>query len=328
MQLVSAPSDVPPSPGGNWVAIGMWDGVHLGHQSILSALVGAAREGGGQSVVMGFHPHPMAVLRPDEAPRHLQTVEERADVLAAMGVRVHLVLPFTRELAGLEAREFVDRILLGELGARQVMVGFNFTFGRGGRGTAATLQELCGRRGVDVRIFEPVRVGGETVSSTAVRYLLAAGEVGRAAELLGRPFAVSGEVVPGDRRGRQIGFPTANLATSPGRQLPAPGVYAVRVTLLPPGRHAALPAEEGLARYGGMLNLGTRPTVGGTELRLEAHLFDFRGDLYGQRLQVEFLRRLRPERAFPDVDALARQLRQDEEASRAVLRELAALPGG
>lgn len=321
MELVRSVEQVPRHPDGNRVAIGMWDGVHLGHQSILRALVESARAAGGQSVVMGFDPHPMALLRPEEAPRHLQTVEERADVLAALGLDVHLVIPFTREFADLTADQFVDRILIGDLCARQVMVGFNFTFGRGGRGTAATLVELCARHGVEVRVFEPVRLGGETVSSTAVRYLLAAGEVGRAGELLGRPFALSGEVVPGDRRGRRLGFPTANLNTAAGRQLPAPGVYAVRVTLLPSGRHAVLPEEGGVTRYGGMLNLGTRPTVGGSGLRVEVHLFGFQGDLYGRRLQVEFVRRLRAERAFPDLDALARQLHQDERDARAALAE-------
>ncbi|MFO7173242.1 MAG: bifunctional riboflavin kinase/FAD synthetase [Bacillota bacterium] len=329
MLLVHATAAVPPSPGGNWVAIGHWDGVHRGHQAIIRNLVAGARAAGGQAVVMGFHPHAMAVLRPTEAPRQLQTVPERAETLAALGVDVHLVLPFTRELADTPPEEFVDEVLIRGLRARHVMVGFNFTFGRGGEGTAETLRELCRRHGVPVTVCPPLRVGGETVSSTLVRYLLAAGEVERAGELLGRPYSLSGTVVPGDRRGRLLGFPTANLALAEGRQLPGEGVYAVRVRVLPPDRHylppPGWPGDGEGPVYGGMANIGRRPTFGGEEVRVEVHLLDFCGDLYGQRLQVEFIARLRPERAFSGPEALRAQLEADAAASRAILAEY--LPG-
>lgn len=318
MQLVTDPAGVPRHPGGNYIAIGKWDGMHLGHQSIVRALVAAARAGGGQSVVVGFHPLPMAVLRPAEAPAVLQLLEERCVVLGALGVDVHLVIPFTMDLAATPAETFAETVLIRQLGARAVMVGFNHTFGRGGQGTARTLQEIGARHGVPVHVFEPVRLGGETVSSTAVRYLLASGDLAAAGEMLGRPFALTGTVVAGDKRGRLLGFPTANLNLAPGRQLPATGVYAVSVATLPPGLHAVLP-DQSAGRHGGMLNLGYRPTFQGRSLRCEVHLLDFSGDLYGQRLQVDFIGRIRSEQAFAGVDALAAQLRQDEADARRLL---------
>lgn len=319
MKLTTSTADVGCPGAGNWVAVGMWDGVHLGHQAIITALVAAARAAGGQAVVVGFDPHPMAVLRPEVAPLYLQTVAERAAVLAALGVDVHLVIPFTPDFAARSPEWFVDQVLVGELCARAVMVGFNFTFGRGGRGTAQTLTDLCARHGVPVRVFAPVRVAGETVSSTAIRYLLAAGQVDRAAEMLGRPFTLSGTVVRGDQRGRTLGYPTANLALAPGRQLPAPGVYAVRVAVLPPGRDWVPPGEPGVPAWPGVLNLGRRPTFRGEDLRCEVHLLDFAGDLYGRRLQVEFVHRLREERAFAGPAELVDQIRRDAALARQVL---------
>lgn len=319
MELLTEAADVACVGAGNWVAIGNWDGVHVGHQAIISALVSEAHAAGGRAVVVGFDPHPMAVLRPAHAPRLLQTVPERAAVLAALGVDVHLTIPFTAEYAARTAESFVDETLIRDLCARRVMVGFNFTFGRGGKATARTLTDLCARHGVPVRVFDPVRVAGETVSSTAVRYALEAGEVTRAQELLGRPYSLVGEVVHGDKRGRRIGFPTANLALAAGRQLPAAGVYAVRAALLPPGAACLPPGAPGASYMGGMLNLGLRPTFGGQELRCEVHLFDFQGEIYGRRLQVEFIERLRGERAFSGIDALVAQIRQDEEAARRIL---------
>lgn len=319
LELVTAPDAVPRRGAGNWTAIGKWDGMHLAHRSIIEWVVQQARTHGGQSVVIGFHPLPMALLRPADAPPFLQTTLERADVLHALGVDVHLLLPFDREMADRTAREFVEKVLMAHLAPREVAVGFNFTFGRGGTGTAQSLRDLCAPHGVAVKVAEPVRIGGETVSSTAVRYLLAAGEAAGAAELLGRPFSFSAAVVPGDRLGRSIGFPTANLELAQGRQLPALGVYAVRAAVLPPGVHAVLPGTGGIPRFGGMLNLGWRPTYGGDTLRCEAHLFGWNGDLYGQRLQVEFVSRLRAERAFAGSEQLARQLHRDAAASRQVL---------
>lgn len=322
MELVTRIADVPVRGTGNLIAIGKWDGVHLAHQAILRALVAEARRVGGQAVAVGFHPLPMQVLRPEAAPPMLQSLEERAELMAALGVDVHLALPFDRALADMTPEAFVHQVLVGQLRAQQVMVGFNNTFGRGGKGTAETMRQLCTPLGIPVHIFQPVRADGENVSSTEVRFAVAKGRMQAAARLLGRPYAVRGLVVQGDRRGRELGYPTANIRLEEGRLLPPHGVYTARVTVLGEPRKLQPPVTVTPRTgpvYGAMLNLGVRPTVGGTELRCEAHLFDFRGDLYGRELQVEFLEYMRPERAFPNLDALVAQLRADERAAREFL---------
>lgn len=324
MELVTEIAQVPVRGSGNLVAIGKWDGVHLGHQAILRALVDEARREGGQSVALGFHPLPMAVLRPDVAPPMLQSLQERAEVMAQIGVDVHLALPFDPAFSDLSPEAFVEDVLIGQLHARRVMVGFNNTFGKGGKGTVTTMRQLCAAHGVPVSVFEPVRVSGENVSSTEVRYNVAEGRMENAARLLGRAFALRGHVVHGDKRGRTIGYPTANIQLEPGRMLPVNGVYVARVTLL------GKPVDEVLPRtvtprtgpqYGAMVNLGHRPTFNGLDLRCEAHLFDFGGDVYGQEVQVDFLHYLRPERPFHGLEALMAQLRSDEAESRAYLTQ-------
>lgn len=323
MELVTSMHEVPARGSGNLVAIGKWDGVHLAHQEILRALVAEARRVGGQSVAVGFHPLPMAVLRPEVAPPPLQTLPERAEAMAELGVDVHLALPFDPAFAAMPPEEFVQDVLVGRLRALQVMVGFNFTFGRGGKGTAETLRQLCAAHGIPVRIFDPVRIAGENISSTEVRFYVAEGQMESAARLLGRPFAIRGEVIHGDKRGRQLGYPTANIRLDEGRLLPAHGVYVARVTLLGQPEAGSLPrtvTPRTGPTYGAMLNLGRRPTFNGTELRCEAHLFDFSGDLYGQVLQVEFLHHLRPEKPFAGLEALKAQLAQDEANAREYLR--------
>ncbi|HWI64776.1 MAG TPA: bifunctional riboflavin kinase/FAD synthetase [Symbiobacteriaceae bacterium] len=324
MELYASAGAIPHRGTGNLVAIGKWDGVHLGHQAIIAQLVTEARETGGQSVVMGFHPHPMTVLRPDSAPAMLQSLEERAEVLAAMGVDIHLAIPFDQSFANMSPEEFVCDVLVGTLKARKVIVGFNFTFGRGGLGTADMLKHLCDGHTIPVEVMAPVREDGESVSSSEVRLYVAAGDMERVTGLLGRPFSVTGEVIHGDKRGRTIGYPTANLSLAPGRQLPAPGVYACRTTLLtgPSALGRSLPGKVEPRTgpvYGGMLNLGWRPTFQGKDLRCEAHLFDFQGDLYGSELRVEFLHRLRGEQPFQGVEPLVRQLKADEAAAREYL---------
>lgn len=321
MELYASAREIPRRGTGNLVAIGKWDGVHIAHQSIIHALVAEAGRTGGQSVVMGFHPLPMAVLKPKEAPPILQTLEERAETLASMGVDIHLALPFDPGFSGMEPEAFVRDVLLDDLDARQVMVGFNFTFGRGGAGTAETLKALCAPYGVPVRVFPPVRLGGETISSTEVRFFVANGEMEAAMALLGRPFAVTGVVVGGEKRGRQLGFPTANLHLAERRQLPAGGVYVARATILDetPATSGLLPvpvhARTGV-QYGAVLNLGWRPTFQGNDLRCEVHLLDFQGDLYGKELRVEFLHRVRGERPFPSMEALRAQIASDEAEAR------------
>lgn len=323
MQLVTHPREVASRGTGNLVAIGKWDGVHLAHQAVIHSLVAEARATGGQAVVLGFHPLPMAILRPEQAPPVLQTLEERAETLAAMGVDVHLVFPFNPEFAKMEPDEFVRTVLVDQLRARKVMVGFNFTFGRGGQGTAETLNHLCDPQGIPVQVFDPVRIDGESVSSTEVRFYVAAGDMESTTRRMGRPFSISGMVVGGDKRGRTIGYPTANLRLAERRQLPANGVYAARATVLS-GRACSGPLPCRVTPrsgpvYGGMLNLGRRPTFQGDDLRCEINLFDFQGDLYGRELRVDFLSRLRSEQAFSGIDQLRAQLAQDEANARSYL---------
>ncbi|HYF77520.1 MAG TPA: bifunctional riboflavin kinase/FAD synthetase [Symbiobacteriaceae bacterium] len=321
MELYTSAGAIPHRGTGNLVAIGKWDGVHLGHQAIISELVGEARQTGGQAVVMGFHPHPMAVLRPESAPAILQTLEERAEMLSLLGVDVHLAIPFDHSFAGMAPEAFVQDVLVRDLNARKVVVGFNFTFGRGGQGTVETLRTLCAPHGITVEVMSPVREDGESVSSSEVRLHVAAGSMERATVLLGRPFSVTGIVEHGDKRGRTIGYPTANLRLTPGRQLPAIGVYVCRVTILQQPSPCTGPLPWKVAprtgpTYSGMLNLGWRPTFQGKDLRCEANLFDFEGDLYGAELRVDFLHRLRGEQPFQGVEALVRQLQADEAAAR------------
>jgi len=299
------------------VALGSFDGVHLGHQTIISATVDWAHSLGATAVVMTFDPLPMVLLRPERAPRVLTPVREKSALLAALGVDVHCVVPFTREFSNLAPEQFVDGVLM-QLGPQGVCCGFNYTFGMGARGKAETLQELCGRHGVPVRVFDAVGSGEEIVSSTAVRTALDAGDTAKAQRLLGRPYEVSGPVVYGDRRGHTIGFPTANIGYHEGRQMPAVGVYAVQARLV-----SADPVPIPLVPWiDGMANLGRQPTVGGETIRLEVHLFDFQGDLYGQNLSVKFWQRLRDVQRFSSLDGLVAQLNADVAAARAALASI------
>lgn len=306
MQVVTSLLEVPDKGSGNLVAIGSFDGVHLGHQAIINELVREARKRLGQAIVMTFEPHPEEVLRPGKGPKLLTSREEKSRLLADLGVDVHLVLPFTRTFAGLAPEEFVKTALDDGLRAKTVMVGFNFTFGAGGAGDATRLRALGAELGIPVRIFEPVTVGEETVSSSSIRQLLSEGRVDTAAALLGRPYQLQGPVIHGDHRGRQIGFPTANIEVSLDRQIPGRGVYAVRVRM------------NGEI-YPGMANIGSRPTFDGGDSRLEVHLIDFEGDLYGRSLAVEFVAWLRDERAFAGAAELRAQLQADLARTRRVL---------
>lgn len=295
-----------------FVALGVFDGVHLGHQAILREMVAQARSAGAVPTAITFEPHPDAVLRPTGAPPLLTTPAERERLIRALGVAAVDVLPFTPELARLPAREFVDRLLWPRFRPARVFVGYNFTFGHRGAGTPRLLAERGARLGFTVQTFPPVRVGGEVVSSTVIRRHIARGEVERAARALGRPHRLPGRVVRGQGRGRALGFPTANLEVPAGLCRPARGVYLVRVE----GDGIAAP-------HPGLANLGCRPTFrregerGGDTL--EVYLLDFDGDLYGRELVVAFLARLRGELVFPSAEALARQIAADVAEARRLL---------
>jgi riboflavin kinase/FMN adenylyltransferase len=290
------------------VTVGTFDGVHRGHQDVAARLVAQARAEGRCATVVTFDPHPLEVVNPSAAPPLLTTREEKLAALAATGVDAVVVLPFTPALAAMSAEMFVEEILCRRCRMASLLVGHDHGFGRDRMGDAAVLQSLGALRGFTVTLVPPVQGGdGHPVSSTAIRRAVAGGDLGRAADGLGRPYGVSSTVVHGEKRGRALGFPTVNLAPIPLRKLlPPDGVYAVRVRL--PG-----------GEYGGMLNLGGRPTWDEPERRLEAHLFDVTGDWYGAPVAVRFLRRLREVRRFADADALRAQLQIDEALARAAL---------
>jgi riboflavin kinase/FMN adenylyltransferase len=302
MRIVRGLPSVPPERRPSAVALGVFDGVHVGHRAILGAAVAHARATGASALVCTFEPHPLEVLQPDRAPQAITTLDERLELIADCGVDGTVVLTFTRELAAVEPEAFVKDVLVDRLAARQVVVGFNHRFGRGARGDAALLRDLGGRLGFSVDVIEPLSVDGVPVSSTAIRAALGRGELASAERMLGRPYTLPGKVVAGAGRGRTLGFPTANVA--PDRPvLLAPGVYACGT-------------EVGGQAHRAVVNVGVRPTFGEDALAVEAYLLDFAGDLYGQTIRLTFMSRIREERRFPNVDALRAQIADDVDTAR------------
>jgi riboflavin kinase/FMN adenylyltransferase len=288
------------------VALGTFDGVHLGHRAILGAAVAHARAAGSPALACTFEPHPLEILQAGRAPQPITTLDERLDLIAACGVDGTVVLDFTPELAAVEPEAFVTDVLVERLLARRVVVGFNHRFGRGARGDAGLLRGLGARLGFHVDVVEPLTVDGVPVSSTAIRAALGRGDLAAAARMLGRPYTLPGKVVAGAGRGRTLGFPTANVA--PDRPaLIAPGVYACTAEIAGQSRPA-------------VVNVGVRPTFGEDTLAVEAYLLDFSGDLYGQTIRLTFVSRVREERRFAGVDALQAQIAADVEAARRSLR--------
>lgn len=310
MIVVDGMTPLPLQPGtrGAAVTVGTFDGVHRGHQDVIRRLVALAEAERLTSVVVTFDPHPLEIVNPAAAPPLLTTREEKLAALAATGVAVVAMLPFTGALAAMGAEAFVDDVLRARCHLAALLVGHDHGFGRDRMGDASVLQALGALRGFTVELVAPVQGSeGHPVSSTAIRRAVAGGDLLRAADGLGRWYEVHSTVVHGDKRGRGLGYPTVNLAPiSPRKLLPPDGVYAVRV---------GLPEAE----YGGMLNLGGRPTWAEPERRLEAHVFDAAGDWYGQPVTIRFLKRLREVRRFADAAALQAQLAVDEALARAAL---------
>ncbi len=288
--------------------IGVFDGVHLGHQRLIRAATDEARAGNLCSVVLTFRNHPLSVLAPAYAPLLLTDPEEKARQLAALRPSLIVLMEFTRELADIEPEVFVEHILVGQLHAVSVWCGGDFRFGRQGRGDLAMLNDLGQRFGLAAHSIKPVLFQGQIISSTRIRTLIENGEVGQAAECLGRPYQLRGQVVKGHGRGRSLGYPTANLVVSPGVVVPGNGIYAVA-------------AHVSGQRLAGAMHVGPLPTFGVTERRLEVFLFDYAGDLTGQVIGVDCVERLRDVRRFDSSDHLAAQIRADVEAARAILRE-------
>lgn len=286
------------------VAIGMFDGIHRGHQAVIQAAREIARARQLPCTVFTFVSHPRQVLRPDQPVPLLTTWDEKRCFLAGFGVDTVVGAPFTPAFSELSAREFVARILVGQMRARHVVVGYNFAFGHGQEGNGERLKELGAEFGFEVTVVPPFEVEGASVSSSRIRKLLATGHVTEANALLGRPYALTGTVVTGDQRGRLLGFPTANLAVDEGKLLPAYGVYAGQALWTEgPG--------TGMHQAPCVVNLGMRPTFDPPQLRIEAHLMGWSGDLYGKLLTVSLQHRLRAELAFRSVEELVAQIRQD-----------------
>lgn len=281
------------------VAVGFFDGVHLGHQELLSRLTRTAAGLGGVSAVLTFDPHPLALVRPGAAPALLTSIPQKAAIMEKLGVDHLMVLPFVEQLRELDPLAFVRQVLVEGLETSAVLVGFNFTFGYRGQGNASVLSRLAAPYGISVEVVPPVRAGGTVVSSTEIRRSLLEGQVERARELLGRPHRLCGTVVRGSGRGRSLGYPTCNLMVDDRVLVPAGGVYAVMVEL------------PGGARTGGVCNVGNRPTFGGQDTTIEVHIIERDGDWYGQLLCVDLMGRLRSERAFASSAALSRQISRD-----------------
>ena len=284
--------DVEPRP--RRVAVGTFDGVHRGHREVIR----------GADTVLTFDPHPLSVIAPARAPRLLTTLERKAELVGSLGVEELVVVPFDADFALVSAEQFVERILVERLGATYVSVGENFRFGRGAGGDA---ERLRADARFETRVATLLEVDGEVVSSSHIRGLVLGGAVEYADELLGAPFTMAREVVHGDKRGRELGYPTANLLPLDGYVTPGHGVYACRATVASGKTYAAA------------TNVGVRPMfVTGRGELIEAYLLDFDGDLYGQRLRLEFLKRLRGEKRFDSVEALIEQMAADADEARAI----------
>ncbi len=298
-------------PRGTVATVGNYDGVHRGQQAILRRVVERARELAVPAAVVTFEPHPLQVLSPERAPRRLTTREQKARLLAAQGIDVVLEISFTPAFAETPARRFVCGWLCDRLAVREVYVGSRFVFGRERQGDLGTLVALGRERGLLAVGVPEVLDGGEPVSSSRVRAAVAAGGVEEAARLLGRPFDILGTIVRGEARGAALGWPTINLVTD-NELLPANGVYTSHVRFLAGGDH-----------HHAVSNVGTRPTFGpvGGAPGVESHILDFAGEVYGERVEVAFLTRLRAEQAFPSVAELSRQIARDVAAARRFFRE-------
>lgn len=297
------------------VTIGNFDGLHLGHKAMLARLQATAQARGLPSCVLSFEPHPREFFAPEQAPARLSSLREKAECLRRLGIdRLH-VFRFDRAFSALTAEAFIERVLGQTLQARYVLVGDDFRYGARRTGDFALLQQMGTTLGFDAEFLPTVEFAGERASSTAVRQALAQGQLDRAAQLLGRPYSISGRVVHGDKLGRDIGFPTANIQLRHNRP-PLMGIFAVEVSGL---NGSPLP---------GVASLGKRPTVKNPDAApvLEVHLFDFDANIYGRRVRVDFLHKLRDEEKYPDLDSLVAQIHRDCDAARAYLTLPRALP--
>ena len=305
MTAVSFDFPAPGSIGAAHLTIGTFDGIHRGHQALLKPLIGGARQAGAASVLVTFEPHPRCVLDPNHCPAYLTTLDEKTWLLDQMGLDHLIVIPFNSQVAAMSPVTFMKRLTRG-MQLRHLLTGEDFRFGQGRRGDPALLRRLGERQGFSVDVVSKLSRGHEAVSSSRIRRLLLLGQMRAAAQLLGRDYFFRSTVEHGEKRGRQLGFPTANLRIAPNKLVPASGVYAARVDL--DGRQLL-----------GALSAGYRPTFGGHNLTVEVFIMDFDGDLYDRLLTVWFVQRLRGERRFASVPGLQQQMAKDVENARRIL---------
>jgi riboflavin kinase/FMN adenylyltransferase len=287
------------------LAMGVFDGVHIGHQAVIERAVKTVAREGGLAGLLTFDPHPIRVCAPGKAPASLlETLAHKARIVGDLGIRLFIPLHFDEALAAMEAGEFIERLM--EAPVRTITVGEDWRFGHNRGGDVSFLRQEAAKRGFRLEAVPPVMLDGDRISSTRIRQAIRDGNLNAAARMLGRPYSVSGTVMPGNQLGRTLGFPTANLATADS-QLPPDGVWAVRAT------------DDDGHLWDGVANLGMRPTLGGKTRLLEVHLFGFSGDLYGRCLEVRFEQSLRAEMIFPSLDALRLQIATDTQAARQAL---------
>jgi len=301
------------------LTVGSFDGVHLGHVDVIGHVVAAAKQTDSQSALITFEPHPRCVLDPGNCPQSITTLQEKLALVEAAGIGHAIVLRFDRELASLSPQEFIER-LAAVMDLRRWVIGYDFAFGRGRTGSALWLRG----HGHQVEVVPPFTIDGHDLHSSEVRRLITAGDVDKANKLLGREYAMAGPVEAGEKVGRRLGFPTANIAVEPNKLIPALGAYAGRARLTPSphrgeGRGEGPKLATTSADFVAALSVGYRPTFGGTQLRVEAFLLDFEGDLYQQRLELRFVRYLHPDIKFPDTDELVEQLMQDVADTRRIV---------
>jgi riboflavin kinase/FMN adenylyltransferase len=306
MELIRGLSSLRPRHQGSVVTLGTFDGIHLGHRALIDSLLGHGRRLGRPAMMLTFEPMPREYLAAANPPARLTSWRERWRALQRTGLSAILQLRFDQRLRCVTGEEFT-RLLANELKVAAVVIGHDFRFGRNGEATAPILCEAGQRLGFEVDIVEPVLVDGMRVSSSEIRTALAAGDLAKAKRLLGRPYSMVGRVVLGNQLGRDLGFPTANMRLG-RKRTPLQGIFAVRV-------HGI----EGRPAAAGVASLGTRPTVGGVVPLLEAHVFDYSGDLYGREIEVEFVAKLREELYFASLDALVVQMNEDAAQARAIL---------
>lgn len=289
------------------VTIGAFDGVHLAHRAILRRIIRRARRLQGTSLLVTFDPHPLQVLRPDQPFLALTCIEHRIQILSSLGLGACVVIRFTRRFSRLSAKDFIKKVLIQKLRVKELWVGFDYVFGRNREGTLKLLREYGRRYGFRVQKISEVRLGGKSISSTHIRKLVTQGKLAEASRLLGRPYSLYGKVIRGRGVGKRLGYPTANIEPY-HEAIPPGGVYGVQVRV----------RKKGSSReYWGLLNIGRRPTLGRKgSLSIEVHLLDFEGNLYGRKIEVLFLKRIRPEKKFPDENALIERIRRDERVVR------------